>query len=111
MKMVEGRRSVVGKDVYVGIDVHKESWQVTVRTDGEEIFNGRIPGQYQSLKKLFERYQGCRMKVAYEAGPFGFWLSDKLMQDRIEVLVVPPSPIPTESECNLFYLLIGYVYA
>ena len=97
MKMVEGRRSVVGKDVYVGIDVHKESWQVTVRTDGEEIFNGRVPGQYQSLKKLCERYQGCRMKVAYEAGPFGFWLSDKLMQDGIEVLVVPPSLIPTES--------------
>jgi len=99
MKMVTGknRRSVLGKDVYVGIDVHKESWQVTVRTEGEEIFNGRIPGQYQSLKKLFERYQGCRMKVAYEAGPFGFWLSDKLVEDGIEVLVVPPSLIPTES--------------
>jgi len=99
MKMVaaKNRRSVVGKDVYVGIDVHKESWQVTVRTGGEEIFNGRIPGQYQSLKKLFERYQGCRMKVAYEAGPFGFWLSDKLVADGIEVLVVPPSLIPTES--------------
>ncbi len=73
MRMVTNRRSVVGKDVYVGIDVHKEGWQVTVRTDGEEIFNGRIQGQYQSLKKLLERYQGCRMKVAYEAGPFGFW--------------------------------------
>ena len=97
MKMVEGRRSVVGKDVYVGIDVHKESWQVTVWTDGEEIFNGRIPGQYQSLKKLFERYKGCRMKVAYEAGPFGFWLSDKLVEDGIEALVVPPSLIPVES--------------
>jgi len=99
MKIVAGKskKSVVGKDVYVGIDVHKESWQVTVRTGGEEIFNGRIPGQYQSLKKLFERYQGCRMKVAYEAGPFGFWLSDKLVADGIEALVVPPSLIPTES--------------
>ena len=40
MKMVAGknRRSVVGKDVYVEIDVHKESWQVTVRTNREEIF-------------------------------------------------------------------------
>ena len=66
------RVSVVGKRVYVGIDVHKESWQVTVRTEGEEIFNGRIPGQYQSLKRLLERYQGCQMKVAYEAGPFWF---------------------------------------
>jgi len=95
--LVMRRGSVVGKDIYVGIDVHKESWQITVRTEGEEIFNGRIPGQYQSLKKFFERYQGCRMKVAYEAGPFGFWLSDKLTMDGIETLVVPPSLIPTES--------------
>jgi transposase len=99
MKMVAGknRRSVVGKDIYVGIDVHKESWQITVRTGGEEIFNGRIPGQYQPLKKFLERYQDCRTKVAYEAGPFGFWLSDKLIGDGIETLVVPPSLIPTES--------------
>jgi len=54
----------------MGIDVHKESWQVTVRAEGEEIFNGRIPGQYLSLKKLLDRYQGSQMKVAYEAGPF-----------------------------------------
>ena len=39
----EEKGSVVGKRVYVGIDVHKQSWQVTVRTEGEEIFNGRIP--------------------------------------------------------------------
>jgi len=89
--------SVVGKKVCIGIDVHKESWQVTVRSEGEEIFNGRIPGQYQSLKKLLERYQGSLMKVAYEAGPFGFWLSDKLLEDNIEVMVVPPSLIPIES--------------
>ena len=43
--LVVRRGSVVGKDIYVGIDVHKESWQLTVRTEGEEIFNGRIPGQ------------------------------------------------------------------
>jgi len=63
-----------------GIDVHKESWQVTVRSEGEEIFNGRIPGQYPLLKRLLDRYQGSPMKVAYEAGPFGFWLSDKLLE-------------------------------
>jgi transposase len=81
----------------VGVDVHKESWQVTVRAEGEEIFNGRIPGQYPSLKRLLDRYQGSLIKVAYEAGPFGFWLSDKLVEDNIEVMVVPPSLIPVES--------------
>ncbi len=48
---------ISGKDVYVGIDVHKESWHVTIRSDREERFNGRIPGQYQSLKRILERYR------------------------------------------------------
>ena len=52
------RVSVVGKESYVGIDVHKESWQVTVRTEGEEIFNGRIPGQHRSLKRLLGALPG-----------------------------------------------------
>lgn len=86
-----------GKTVYIGIDVHKENWQVTVRTDGEEIFNGRIPGNYHSLQKILERFTGCQIKVAYEAGPFGFWLCDKLTEDGIETIVVPPSLIPIES--------------
>lgn len=37
------------------------------------------------------------MNVAYEAGPFGFWLSDKLVEDNIDVMVVPPPLIPVES--------------
>jgi len=60
---VMGKRSVVGNGTHVGIDVHKESWQITVRTDGKQIFNGRIPWQYRSLKKFLGRYRTCRMKV------------------------------------------------
>jgi len=91
------RKVISAKEVYVGIDVHKESWHVTIRSDGEERFNGRIPGQYQSLKRVLERYRDVRIKVAYEAGPFGFWLLDRLVLDGIEAIVVPPSLIPTES--------------
>ena len=75
---------VFDKKVYVGIDVHKESWHVTIRTLGEEVFNGRIPGSYISLKKVLDRYRGNSVKVAYEAGPFGFWLYDRLTEDGIE---------------------------
>ena len=35
--------------------------------------------------------------MAYEAGPFGFWLLDRLVLDSIEAIVVPPSLIPIES--------------
>ena len=39
--------AVRGKEVFVGIDVHKESWQVTVRVGGEELFHGRMASEYR----------------------------------------------------------------
>jgi transposase len=86
-----------GKDVYIGIDVHKETWHVAVRAGGEEVFHGSVDSEYHSLRKLLDRFKECRIKVAYEAGPFGFWLYDKLIVDGIETIVVPPSLIPMES--------------
>jgi transposase len=97
-KVPTGSVSVVsGKKVSIGIDVHKDSWHVTARTDGEEVFNGRIPASYHSLMKLLERFKDCQIRVAYEAGPCGFSLHDKLMEDGIDTIVVPPSLIPIES--------------
>jgi len=91
------RVAVRGKEVFVGIDVHKESWQVTVRTEGEEVFHGRIPSQYHALQKILDRFRGSKIKVAYEAGPCGFGLHDQLKEDGVEGIVVPPSLIPIES--------------
>ncbi len=85
------------QDAFIGIDVHKESWQVTIRAKGEEIFHSRLPSQYPALERLIERLPGCTVLVAYEAGPCGFWLWDKLNADGIEAIVVPPSLIPVES--------------
>jgi len=42
-----------GKRISIGIDVHKESWQVTAISEGEELFHGRMPGDYAALRKLF----------------------------------------------------------
>jgi len=37
----QGKRIAVReKEVFVGMDVHKESWKVTVRGEGEEVFIG-----------------------------------------------------------------------
>lgn len=86
-----------GKDVYIGIDVHKGNWHVAARIEGEEVFYGSMVSEYHSLRKLLDRFKACRIKVAYEAGPCGFWLYDKLSADEIEAIVVPPSLIPVES--------------
>ncbi len=66
-----------GKKVSIGIDVHKESWQVTAISQGEELFHGRIPGDYSALRKLLDRFVGCQIRVAYEAGPCLGWLTQK----------------------------------
>jgi len=91
------KNAVRGKEVFVGIDVHKESWQVTARTEGEEVFHGRIPGQYHALQKILDRFRRSKIKVAYEAGPCGFGLHDQLKEDGVEGIVVAPSLIPIES--------------
>ncbi len=90
-------KSTRGSKVSVGIDAHKDSWHVTAVTEGEEVFNGRLPGQYPVLRKLLERFAGREIKVAYEAGPCGFWFHDRLTEDGIETIVVLPSLIPLES--------------
>jgi transposase len=88
---------VSGKEVFVGIDVHKESWQVTAQVEGEEVFHGRIAGEYRVLRRVLDRFVGGKIKVAYEAGPCGFGLYDQLREDGVEAMVVPPSLIPVES--------------
>jgi transposase len=93
----KGTELARNKVVDIGIDVHKESWQVTARAEREEVFHGRLPSQYHALRRLFDRFPGCTIKIAYEAGPCGFWLYDKLTADGIEAIVVPPSLIPVES--------------
>ena len=39
-----------GKEAFIGVDVHKESWHVTVRVEEEEVFHGSIPSQYHGLQ-------------------------------------------------------------
>ena len=49
------------------------------------------------MQRLFDHFKDCKVKVAYEAVPCGFWLYAQLTEDGIEAIVVPPSLIPIES--------------
>jgi hypothetical protein len=60
---------VRGKGVFVGVDVHNESWHVTTRTEGEEVFHGGIPSQYHAFRKLMDHFKDCRIKVK-SSSPF-----------------------------------------
>jgi len=85
-----------GETVFVGIDLHKVKWHVTARTAEIEFFTGCIPGNWEALRRILERYRGHQIQAVYEAGYFGFWLHDHLEEYGAECIVTPPSLIPQE---------------
>ena len=82
--------------VFVGIDLHNNKWHVTARTAELELFSGSIPGKWEALQRILQRYKGHRIEAVYEAGYFGFWLHDRLSDYGAECIVTPPSLIPQE---------------
>lgn len=82
--------------IFIGIDLHKRTWHVTIRTTDVELFCGSIPGSWDHLRKLLDRYPRSNQIAVYEAGYFGFWLHDKLVKHGVKCTVTPPSLIPIE---------------
>ncbi len=92
----ENRVREVQPLLFIGIDLHRVTWHVTIRDQNDEMFSGGIPGNWDSLKKLLDRYRNHQLNVVYEAGYFGFWLHDRLVAYGAECIVTPPSLIPQE---------------
>jgi len=85
------------KIVFIGIDLHQKSWHVTAIVENQEVFSGNIPPEHEELFKFLRRFGSNPIEVAYEAGCFGFWLYELLMNSGIECTVTPPSLVPVES--------------
>ena len=86
-----------GETIFVGIDMHQRQWRITIRTIEVELLSASIPGDWQSLRHSLERYYGHPIEVVYEAGCFGYWLRDRLVEFGAQCIVTPPSLIPQES--------------
>ena len=86
----------VSQELFVGIDLHKTRWHVTIRSEDVELFSGSIPGRWEALRRLLDRYKGYKIHAVYEAGYFGFWLFDRLVDYGVDCFVTPPSLIPRE---------------
>lgn len=85
-----------GKHLFVGVDLHLKKWQVTILSeDGLKLFSNSIDGSWPSLQSLLSRFgEASKLSVVYEAGYFGFWLFDRLVEYGVEAVVTPPSLIP-----------------
>ena len=90
------KQRVLGERLFVGIDLHKRKWHVTIRTVDVELFSGSLPASWPALRRLVDRYKSTQVQVVYEAGYFGFWLYDRLVDYGVDCLVTPPSLVPLE---------------
>lgn len=85
-----------GQSIYVGIDVHKKDWKVTVMTAevSYKTFSA-VPKAEKLTAYLRSNFPGATYYSAYEAGFSGFWLHKELTALGINSIVVNPADIPT----------------
>jgi transposase len=83
------------QNFYVGLDVHKKSWHVTILTDGLELKCFTQPPSALTLAQyLISNYPGGNYFSAYEAGFCGYTTHRLLNQLGIKNIVVNPADIP-----------------
>jgi transposase len=83
-----------GKTIYVGMDVHKNSYSVTVTSDKAVVKKDRLVASPTELVcYLKNNFRGAKINTAYEAGFSGFHLHRCLIQHGINNIVVHPAAI------------------
>ena len=91
-----------GQTIYVGMDVHKSSWNLGIHLNDTFIRNVHQKPSPQIMHDyLVQHYPGAKYKAAYEAGKFGYWIQRQLTALGIECLVVNPADIPKSQKDTL----------
>ncbi len=83
-----------GKTIYIGLDVHKNTYSVVTIYDNEVVKKDRITASPEGLVTYINKYfAGACVYSAYEAGFSGFHLHRYLIKGGINNIVVHPSAI------------------
>jgi hypothetical protein len=61
-----------GEELFIGIDLHKQRWHVTIRTREVELFSASIPGTWESLVRILDRYPGIPYRRSMKPDILGF---------------------------------------
>jgi transposase len=81
--------------IFMGIDVHKHTWSITLVHCGSRVARATLPADITELQRWIRRYEGFHIVSVYEAGFCGFHLHYNLEALGIHNIVTPPNKIPT----------------
>ena len=84
-----------GQRFYIGLDVHKKSWSVTVRTLGLEVEHfTQSADPLQLVRHLGCKFKGAVFYSAYEAGFSGTSAHTALCNAGINNQIIHPGDLP-----------------
>lgn len=84
------------QNIYVGIDVHKKQFTVSIHGDLLAYKTFSQPAESRPLVNYLERnFPNANYFAVYEAGFSGFWLHKELQSSGVNCIVVNPCDVPT----------------
>ena len=88
-----------GQPIYIGLDVHKKSWSVSIHSAVCEHKTFTQPPEVEPLVNYLRRnFPGASYRSVYEAGYSGFWLHDRLRERGVDCIVANPADVPTKEK-------------
>lgn len=97
MQIEDSKLDFSGQDVYVGLDVAKKSWQVSILLGVDQPHRTftQPPDPEVLVSYLHRNFPGARYHCVYEAGFTGFWTHRALTARGVDCLVVNAADVPT----------------
>lgn len=88
-----------GQIIYIGLDIHKKNWVVSIIFQGILLKTmSFVPNPEQLVKYLHKNYPKASYVSVYEAGFCGYWIHRRLTALGVENIVVNPADVPTKQK-------------
>lgn len=99
MAKVQILADFTGKEIFVGIDVHKKSWSISLFYGQEFVRTISQEAKPEALLKfLGKEFPGASYKCCYESGFCGFWIQRQLEMEGVECIVVHAADVPRSNK-------------
>ena len=102
MKPENNKIDFNNQQFFIGIDVHKKSWKVTIRS-GKIVLKtfSMNPSPMELYKHMNRNYPGGEYYSVYEAGFSGYWTHRELKKYGFKSIIVAPTNVPTSGKERL----------